>query len=107
MFNNICTKELEVNYPRLKSEVSTRGLIMSIKKLAAELEKEINKKMDEFSNTGKKAKELQKKIDRTYIEMANIAKELKPVEYIVRQQYPEYHELFDKLLIFKKESNGK
>ena len=81
----------------------------SIKKLACQLEKEIEIIMEEFVKMGKKAKQLQKDLDEIYITMANTFSDLQPVEYIIRYQYPNHCELFDKLLEFKasKENVGK
>ena len=80
---------------------------MSIKELTKKLEKEINIQMLEFTKHGKKAKEIQNKLDSIYIDMAKIAEELQPVEYIVRHQYPKHCEMFDMLLKYKKDNNGK
>jgi hypothetical protein len=81
---------------------------MSIKDLASKLEKEINIKMDQFSQMGKKAKEVQRKLDEIYKGMALIAEELKPVEFMVKAQHPQHVKLFDMLLLeFKKEKNDK
>lgn len=82
---------------------------MNIKKLATELEKEINKQMDQFSQLGKKAKAAQQTLDKYYLEMSKIAEELKPVEFMVKQNHPKHCELFDMLLEFKnkKAKDGK
>jgi len=76
---------------------------MSIEKLAVDLQKLIDEKMNAFSFLGKKAKEQAKRLEKTHQEMSAILHELKPVESLIKAQHPEKAELFDALLGYKDE----
>ena len=76
---------------------------MTLDRIAKNLHKEINFRMNEFCKLGNEAQELLKKngdpdkILELECAMAHIFASLKPVEEIVRATWPEYNELFDAL----------
>jgi len=69
-----------------------------IKKLTYQLQKEIDKKMNEFAELGKLAKSLRKELDDIHLKMGTIVQDLQPVDSLIRTQNPEMCELFDSLL---------
>jgi len=79
---------------------------MTIKELAAQLQVEIDDKMDAFNVMGKEAKKLSQKIEKIHLQMGKIIKELEPVDSLIRAQHPDKVQLFDALLQQLKENNG-
>jgi len=78
---------------------------MTIEKLAAQLQEQIDQKMEEFSKLGKQAKKLRTQIDKAHQDMSAILLELQPVDSLIRAQHPDKCELFDVLLEYQKDKN--
>ena len=79
---------------------------MTIKKLAEQLQEQIDERMEVFTSMGKKAKEMQQKLSKLQVQMGKVLQELEPVDSIIRAQHPEKCELFDLLLKLAEENNG-
>jgi len=78
---------------------------MTIEKLAAQLQEQIDLKMETFSKLGKQAKKLRAQIDKTHQDMSAILLELQPVDSLIRAQHPDKCELFDVLLSYQKDKS--
>ncbi len=79
---------------------------VTIKELAAHLQKRIDIKLKSFMENHDKIKALAEEIEQLEIKMTTIVEELEPVESLIYNQNPQLEKIFESLKrIYGKENN--